>query len=203
MNHYSAAVLQPLPKPYEGDECDDDDCNFHPVTFLSTFYTHGSIIGLQHEVEKFCLQPKERFASIKVMTDEDVQSLLREHRYVAAFELLVERYQAKVFRLVYSLLKEAARAEEVTQDIFLKLWQVLPDYDGRASLSTWLYTIARNTSLTALRAESYRRTLPIDDYNPPAVSGETVWQKGRDRATAPAAVRRATIGDYTLLSAGT
>ena len=74
---------------------------------------------------------------------------------------------------MYSILKEAAKAEEVTQDIFLKMWQVLPDYDGRASISTWLYTIARNTALSALRAESYRETWPIQGRDPPAINGET------------------------------
>jgi len=60
-----------------------------------------------------------------------------------------------------------------TQDIFLKMWQILPDYDGRASISTWLYTIARNTALSALRAESYRKTWPIEGSDPPAINGET------------------------------
>jgi RNA polymerase sigma-70 factor, ECF subfamily len=103
------------------------------------------------------------------VADEDVQRLLRTRRYAAAFELFLERYQHKVFRLVYSIMKDPARAEEVTQDIFLKMWQVLPEYDGRASLSTWLYTIARNTSLSALRAESYRKTLSIEGFDPPAI----------------------------------
>jgi len=107
------------------------------------------------------------------MTDKDVQNLLRRHRFASAFELLLDRYQQKVFRSVYSILKEAGRAEEVTQDVFLKMWQVLPDYDGRASLSTWLYTIARNTSLSALRAESYRKTLAIEDFKPPATNWGT------------------------------
>lgn len=108
------------------------------------------------------------------MSDEDVQSLLYKRRCTEAFNLLLDRYQEKVFRLVYSILKEAARAEEITQDVFLKMWQVLPDYDGRASLSTWLYTISRNTSLSAFRAESYRKTLPIEDYDPPAAH----WEAG-------------------------
>jgi RNA polymerase sigma-70 factor, ECF subfamily len=111
------------------------------------------------------------------MTDEDIQSLLRKRRWAAAFELLLDRYQKKVFRLVYSILKEAAKAEEVTQDIFLKMWQVLPDYDGRASLSTWLYTITRNTSLSALRAESYRKALPIEDFEPSAANWEAGMQQ--------------------------
>lgn len=108
------------------------------------------------------------------MKDEDVQELLRKHRWAAAFELLLDRYEEKVFRLVYSILREEAKAEEVTQDIFLKMWQVLSDYDGRASLSTWLYTISRNTALSSLRAESYRKTSPIGEYDPPTAD----WSAG-------------------------
>jgi RNA polymerase sigma-70 factor (ECF subfamily) len=102
------------------------------------------------------------------MADEDVQRLVRERSYRAAFEALLPRYQQKVFRLVYSVLREPARSEEVAQDVFVKLWQVLPEYDGRASISTWLYTIARNAALSALRAENYRRTLPLEVCDPPA-----------------------------------
>jgi len=65
-------------------------------------------------------------------------------------------------------LRNPSRAEEVTQDIFLKLWQALPAYDGRASPGSWLYTIARNTCLSALRAESYRKTLPLGEVKEPA-----------------------------------
>ncbi len=100
------------------------------------------------------------------MADEDVQRLLSKRRFDAAFELLLNRYQEKVFRLVYSILRETGRAEEVTQDIFLKTWQVLPDYDGRAALSTWLYTISRNTSLSAARADAYRKTIRSTTVSP-------------------------------------
>jgi len=84
-----------------------------------------------------------------------------------AFERLLDRYQEKVFRLAVSMLKDPARAEEVTQDIFLKFWQALPAYDSRAALSTWLYAIARNTCLSAIRSESYRRTLSLDQSAEP------------------------------------
>ena len=97
-----------------------------------------------------------------MMKDEDVTGLLRSRRYGAAFGHILDRYQEKVFRLAVSMLKEAGRAEEVTQDIFLKVWEALPIYDGRAALSTWLYTIARNKCLSAVRRESYRRTVPIE-----------------------------------------
>ncbi len=94
--------------------------------------------------------------------DENVQQLLRRKRYAEALEELLNRYETKVFRMAVTFLKDPARAEEVTQDIFLKLWQALPYYDGRASPGTWLYTIARNTCLSASRSDFYRKTVPLD-----------------------------------------
>jgi RNA polymerase sigma-70 factor (ECF subfamily) len=100
--------------------------------------------------------------------DEDVQSLLERHRYRQAFERLLELYEVKVFRMAVMFLRDASRAEEVAQDIFLKLWQALPAYDGRAAPSTWLYTIARNTCLSAVRSEAHRKTSPLDSIAEPA-----------------------------------
>lgn len=94
--------------------------------------------------------------------DEEVQGLLRKRRYNEALERLLDLYQRKVFGMAVTMLKDAGRAEEVTQDVFLKAWRALPAYDGRAAVSTWLYTIARNTCLTAVRSESYRRTTALD-----------------------------------------
>lgn len=101
--------------------------------------------------------------------------MLLERRLAPAFELLVDRYQQKVFRLAYSIMGESASAEDVTQDAFVKMWHVLPEYDGRASPSTWLYTIARNTALSALRAATHRRSTSLDcTYAVPAASVDTV-----------------------------
>ena len=99
--------------------------------------------------------------------DEDVQQQLRARRYADAFERLLDRYQERVFRLAISILGDVARAEEVTQDIFLKLWRALPAYNGRAAPSTWLYAIARNTCLSAVRSNTYRRTLPLEEAGTP------------------------------------
>lgn len=113
--------------------------------------------------------------------DEDVQSLLQKHRHRQAFERLLDLYEVKVFRMAVMFLRDRGRAEEVTQDIFLKLWQVLPAYDGRAAPSTWLYTIARNTCLSALRSEAHRKTLPYDSITEPAaavgIDGSTVLNR--------------------------
>jgi RNA polymerase sigma-70 factor (ECF subfamily) len=103
-----------------------------------------------------------------VRMDHEVQQLLERRRYDEALERLLDRHEQQVFRMAVMMLRDAGRAEEVTQDIFLKLWRALPDYDGRASVSTWLYTIARNSCLSAVRAEAYRRTRPLDDAPEPA-----------------------------------
>ena len=106
--------------------------------------------------------------------DEDVQHLLRRRRYQEALEHLLNRYETKVFRMALTFLKDPARAEDVIQEIFLKLWQALPDYDGRASPGTWLYAIARNTCLSASRSNSYGRVLPLDATHEPAAPAPTV-----------------------------
>jgi RNA polymerase sigma-70 factor, ECF subfamily len=102
--------------------------------------------------------------------EDDVQRLLRARRYRDALERLLELYETKIFRMAVMMLKDRGRAEEVTQDIFVKVWQAFPSYDGRAAPSTWLYTIARNTCLSAVRAESYRRTTALADAPEPASS---------------------------------
>src|SRR5262249_21825372 len=106
--------------------------------------------------------------------DEDVQHLLRRRRYQEALEHLLNRYETKVFRMALTFLKDPARAEDVTQEIFLKLWQALPDYDGRASPGTWLYAIARNTCLSTSRSDSYRKTVPLDECHEPAAPGSAL-----------------------------
>lgn len=97
----------------------------------------------------------------------DVAELLRRRKYPQALERMVDLYGKKVLGMAMAMLGERASAEETAQDIFLKVWQALPDWDGRAAPSTWLYTIARNTCLSAIRAAALRRTLPIEEATEP------------------------------------
>ena len=119
------------------------------------------------------VQPEAGAASITRRMPEDVDQLLRARRYDRALERLLEDYRHKVFRMAMAMLRDTARAEDVTQDIFFKLWRALPVYDGRAALSTWLYTIARNTCLSAIRADAYRRTSTLDESVEPSASSTT------------------------------
>jgi len=51
----------------------------------------------------------------------------------------------------------------MTQEIFLRIWKALPNYHGEASLSTWIYTISRNTCLTELKRRAARRTVSLSE----------------------------------------
>lgn len=67
------------------------------------------------------------------------------------FERLIKMYESGVFRVAIGLLHNKEDAEEVTQDVFLKLYSSLSSFDRRAAFTTWLYRIAINTSLNFLR----------------------------------------------------
>jgi RNA polymerase sigma-70 factor, ECF subfamily len=119
------------------------------------------------------LQPWTSPASITVGMTGEIEQLVRARKYDQALEQILQTYQGKVFRMAVVILRDAGRAEEVTQDIFLKLWRALPAYDGRAAVSTWLYAIARNSCLSAVRAEGYRRTSALDEVTEPGASSNT------------------------------
>jgi len=83
--------------------------------------------------------------------DEDIHERLAHGRWPEAFHLLVSRYEQRVFRLAYAILNNQADAEEAAQDAFLRIWKGLPRFRGQSSLGTWIYTVVRNTSLSARR----------------------------------------------------
>ena len=67
---------------------------------------------------------------------------------LAAFERLVRCYQAHVWRFLRHLLGDAALAEDVTQETFLRLYRRLPTFAGRSAFSTWVFRIARHAGWT-------------------------------------------------------
>lgn len=76
----------------------------------------------------------------------------------AAFKPLVERYQQLVFRTVVGFLHHQEEAEDLTQEIFVKIWQSLDTFSGDSTISTWIYRITVNHSLNYLRQKK-RNTL--------------------------------------------
>jgi RNA polymerase sigma-70 factor (ECF subfamily) len=68
-----------------------------------------------------------------------------------SFEELIKRYQSFVFTIALRYVRNREDAEEIAQDVFVKAYRSLADFKGSAKFSTWLYTIAMNTTKTFLR----------------------------------------------------
>ena len=88
--------------------------------------------------------------------DRDIVELLRNAGRDRAFQELLRRYEGKVYRLCCALLRDRTQAEDAAQESLVRVWKALDRYDGRASLSSWIYAITRNRCLSALEK---RRTL--------------------------------------------
>lgn len=85
-----------------------------------------------------------------------------------AFSQLVERHQTMVYRLALGKTGSPQDAEEVTQTAFLKAWQGLRTFQGKAAFSTWLYRLTANAAVDLLR---WRRepALSLDDPDLPPI----------------------------------
>jgi RNA polymerase sigma-70 factor, ECF subfamily len=95
---------------------------------------------------------------------------------VDAFERLVRQFQPSVWRFLRHLLDDAALAEDVTQETFLRLYQHLPGFGFRCKFSTWVFRVARNAGIDALRSRERHDRLARDAPVPtpaPAPTPET------------------------------
>jgi RNA polymerase sigma-70 factor (ECF subfamily) len=75
----------------------------------------------------------------------------------AAFRLLVEKYQSKVFSIIHGVLRNRNDVEDIAQQVFTKVWFALKGFDFRSSLVTWLYKITVNECYDYLRKQKVRK----------------------------------------------
>ena len=71
-----------------------------------------------------------------------------------AFELLIKKYQRRIFHLIYRITQDPAVVESLAQDVFLKAYRSISSFRGSSRFYTWLYRIAVNTSLSYLKREA-------------------------------------------------
>jgi RNA polymerase sigma-70 factor (ECF subfamily) len=89
---------------------------------------------------------------------------LREDRpAVADFEVLYRDYRSRVFSTAYRLTRSRADAEDVTQEVFIKVFKKLDSFRGDAAITTWLYRITVNCCMDMLRRRKREQTVPLDD----------------------------------------
>jgi RNA polymerase sigma factor (sigma-70 family) len=102
------------------------------------------------------------------------------------FNLLVREYQQKVYLLVRKMVIDHDDANDITQDVFIKVWKNIDSFREDSQLYTWIYRIATNECLNFLRKKRRRFFLPIVDVeaelsekleSSPYVSGDEVQIK--------------------------
>ena len=78
---------------------------------------------------------------------------------VAAFELLMRRYNQRLYRLARSMLRDDAEAEDALQDAYLSAYESMASFRGEASLATWLSRVVSNQCLQRMRRSARRNTI--------------------------------------------
>jgi RNA polymerase sigma-70 factor (ECF subfamily) len=80
-----------------------------------------------------------------------------------AFEALVIRYRKRIFALALHICGSASEADDITQDVFLKAYRALGEFEGRSQFFTWVYRMTVNRSLNARRDRARRGEDTLDD----------------------------------------
>jgi len=82
-----------------------------------------------------------------------------------AFREIVERYQAKVFSIIYGILRNHNDAEDIAQQVFAKIYFSIQSFDFRSSLLTWIYKITVNECYDYLRKKRVRKLVYESDFS--------------------------------------
>jgi len=81
-----------------------------------------------------------------------------------AFREIVERYQSKVFSIIYGILRNRNDAEDIAQQVFAKIYFSIKNFDFRSSLLTWIYKITVNECYDYLRKKRVRKLVYESDF---------------------------------------
>lgn len=119
-------------------------------------------------------------------SEDELRVLTREARLgsEAAFSALFERFQTPIVNYLYRLVSDWDTANDLSQDTFLKAYNALPRTDATLQISPWLYRIATNTALDALRRRKRITWVPFkmdmepvapqSDYAPRQAEGDAI-----------------------------
>jgi RNA polymerase sigma-70 factor (ECF subfamily) len=90
----------------------------------------------------------------------------------SSFELLLRKYRTPVVNFLYRMVRDAATAEDLAQEVFLRVYRARGQYLPTAKFTTWMFRIATNLALNALRDGRYRQMEISIDQSPVDYSGD-------------------------------
>lgn len=83
---------------------------------------------------------------------------------IYAWEKLVKEYENMVYHIAYRMMQNEQEAKDISQEIFIKVYRNLPRFDEKSTFSTWLYRIAINTCIDALRKNKTKQTISWEQH---------------------------------------
>ncbi|MDG1875495.1 MAG: sigma-70 family RNA polymerase sigma factor [Mariniblastus sp.] len=129
--------------------------------FAILVYKHNTLfpaIGSTLSTTDSSIQKKTRYE----LLDPDVRLMLQvRDGNAAAFEELVERHQKRLVMVLEHLVGDRTQAEDLAQDVFLRVFRARERYIPTAKFSTWLYTITHNVASNSLRKSSRRKEVNL------------------------------------------
>ncbi len=109
------------------------------------------------------LNPIVTHTSKKMMCDEEVVEQYLLTKNIHYFNLLYDRYTNKIYAKCVAMLKVEAKAEDATQEIFIKILLNLSKFTGKSKFSTWIYSITYNYCIDVIRKEVKENTVFVED----------------------------------------
>jgi RNA polymerase sigma-70 factor (ECF subfamily) len=120
------------------------------------------------------------------LRDPDIRLMLRvRDDDPVAFAELVELYQHRLVTVMHHLVSNKEEAEDLAQEVFLRVYRTRKKYRPRAKFSTWLFTIANNLALNALRSRQRKPSVPLDVRDSGPLGPRPAEQLVRDRQSQP------------------
>ena len=100
---------------------------------------------------------------VQVEDSEILKKFQDEKTRNEAFNLLLKKYQQKLYWHIRRMVIDHDDADDIVQDTFVKIWKNLPGFRNDAQLYTWMYRIATNECITFLNKKKQKNNIPLDD----------------------------------------
>jgi RNA polymerase sigma-70 factor (ECF subfamily) len=130
--------------------------------------------------------------------DPDVRLMIQVRGdIVGAFETLVERYQNRLSGILFHLVGSKEEAEDLCQEVFLRIYKARKGYRPKAKFSTWLFTIANNLAMNHLRAKGRKGNVALGDGGSGSQSIAPLGQRLLSREGTPSTqMRQVELADF-------
>src|SRR6266852_244598 len=121
--------------------------------------------------------------TVEAMTRSDVQMMLDvKAGDEASFDLLLQKYRTPLVNFLYRMVRDSATAEDLAQEVFLRVYRARKQYSPSAKFTTWMFRIATNLALNSVRDNRQRRMEISMDHSVNAGDEEQPAMEVPDRA---------------------